>query len=118
MKCRQDLYNEAEQALNQLKITKALELFMKCAESDFNSIDVNTKIALCYQKKGDFYRAKEYVDKALMIDGDAILAKSIYEELKQEGNYSNYKKSSKNISSCNYRISFSSYNRCWGIFDN
>ncbi|WP_459479895.1 tetratricopeptide repeat protein [Clostridium saccharoperbutylacetonicum] len=92
---RQDLYNEAEQALNQLKITKALELFMKCAESDFNSIDVNTKIALCYQKKGDFYRAKEYVDKALMIDGDAILAKSIYEELKQEGNYSNYKKSSK-----------------------
>ncbi|MFT8347406.1 tetratricopeptide repeat protein [Clostridium saccharoperbutylacetonicum] len=92
---RQNLYNEAEQALNQLKITKALELFMKCAESDFNSIDVNTKIALCYQKKGDFYRAKEYIDKALIIDGDAILAKSIEEELKQEGNYLNYKKSSK-----------------------
>ena len=30
---------------------------------------------MCYQKKGDLYRAKEYIDKALSIDKNAITAK-------------------------------------------
>ena len=94
-KKRIDLYREGEQALKQLKIDKALELFNRCAESDFNTIKVNTAIGMCYQKKGDFYRAKEYVDKALRIDTNAITAKIIEKELKEEGVYSDNKSSSK-----------------------
>ena len=37
---------------------------------------------MCYQKKGDFYRAKEYIDKALRIDESAVAAKIIDKELK------------------------------------
>ena len=92
---RIDLYREGEQSLKQLKIDTALELFKRCAESDFNSIKVNIGIGMCYQKKGDFYRAKEYVDKALSIDKNAITAKIIEKELKEEGVYSEDKNSSK-----------------------
>jgi len=92
---RMDLYREGEQSLKQLKIDTALELFKRCAESDFNSIKVNIGIGMCYQKKGDFYRAKEYVDKALSIDKNAITAKIIEKELKEEGVYSEDKNSSK-----------------------
>jgi len=82
---RLDLYRQGEQALKQFKIDKALELFKICSESDFNAIKVNTGIAICYQKKGDLYKAKEYVDKALSIDQNAITAKIIKEELKEDG---------------------------------
>lgn len=92
---RLDLYKQGEQVLRQLKVDKALELFKKCSESDFNAIKVNTGIAICYQKKGDLYRAKEYVDKALSIDQNAITAKIIEKELKEGGLYSESKNSSK-----------------------
>ena len=92
---RLDLYKLGEQALKQLNIDKALELFKRCSESDFNVIKVNTGIAMCYQKKGDLYRAKEYVDKALSIDKNAITAKIIEKELKEDGIYLESKNSSK-----------------------
>lgn len=92
---RIDLYRQGEQALKQLKIDKALELFEKCAESDFNTIKVNTGIAMCYQKKGDLYRAKEYVEKALSIDKNAVTAKIIKKELKEDGIYLESQNSSK-----------------------
>ncbi|AWK50498.1 hypothetical protein DIC82_05380 [Clostridium beijerinckii] len=82
---RLDLYKQGEQALKQFKIDNALELFKICSESDFNAIKVNTGIAICYQKKGDLYKAKEYADKALSIDQNAITAKIIKKELKEDG---------------------------------
>lgn len=91
------LYNKAESALKQLKVDMALELFKECANSDFNCIKVNTGIALCYQKKGDFYRSKEYADKALNIDEDAVTAAVIEKELKNNGIYEENRKSSKGI---------------------
>ena len=45
-------------------------------------------------KKGDFYRAKEYVDKALGIDQNAVTAKIIEKELKENGIYLENKNSS------------------------
>lgn len=48
---RVDLYKQGERALKQLNIDMALELFQRCAESDFNAIKVNTGIGMCYQKK-------------------------------------------------------------------
>ena len=94
-KNRLDLYKQGEKALNQLNIDKALEVFNRCAESDFNAIKVNTGIGMCYQKKGDFYRAKEYIDKALRIDESAVAAKIIDKELKENGVYSESSNSSK-----------------------
>ncbi|EKQ52180.1 MULTISPECIES: tetratricopeptide repeat protein [unclassified Clostridium] len=95
---RLELYKLGEQALTQLKVDRALGFFSRCAESGFNSIKVNTAIALCYQKKGDFYRAKEYVDKALCIDQNEIIAKNIEKELKENGVYLESKnKSKKNL---------------------
>lgn len=91
---RIELYKQGERALKQLNVDKALELFKICAESDFNAIKVNTGIGICYQKKGDFYRAKKYVDKALGIDENAVTAKIIEKELKENGVYSENKNSS------------------------
>lgn len=91
------LYKKAENALKQLKVDMALELFKECASSDFNCIKVNTGMALCYQKKGDFYRAKEYADKALSIDEDAVTAGAIEKELKNNGVYEGNRRSSKGI---------------------
>ena len=92
---RLDLYKQAEQALRKLKIDMALDLFKRCSESDFNAIKVNTGIAMCYQKKGDLYKAKEYVDKALGIDQNAITAKIVEKELKEDGIYLESESSSK-----------------------
>jgi tetratricopeptide (TPR) repeat protein len=92
---RLDLYKQGEQALRQLKIDKALDLFKRCLESDFNAIKVNTGIAMCYQKKGDLYKAKEYLDKVLSIDQNAITAKIVEKKLKEDGIYLGSQNSSK-----------------------
>lgn len=92
---RFELYKQGEEALKQFKIDKALELFRICAESDFNSIKVNSGIAMCYQRKGDFNKAKEYVEKALRIDKNAFTARSIERELKDDGIYTESGESSK-----------------------
>lgn len=84
---RSELYKQGEELLKQLKVDKALDLFKRCAESDFNSIKVNTGIAICYQRKGNFYKASEYVRKALEIDEDAVTARIIEKELKDDNLY-------------------------------
>lgn len=94
---RLELYKQGEQAIKQLKVDEALQLFMRCAESDFNAIKVNTGIAMCYQKKGDLYKAKEYIDKALNIDENATTAKIIEKELKEDGVYLDYQNTSKSL---------------------
>ncbi|OOM76404.1 tetratricopeptide repeat protein [Clostridium sp. BL-8] len=82
---RLELYKRGEEALEQFKVDKALELFKICAESDFNLIKVNIAIAMCYQKKGEFIKAKEYLDKALSVDKNEVTAKIIGKELKDDG---------------------------------
>lgn len=94
-KNRLELYKQGERALKQLNVDEALKLFKQCAESDFNSIKVNTGIGMCYQKKGDPYRAKEYIDKALKIDQNAVTANVIDKELKESGIYLETTNSSK-----------------------
>lgn len=94
---REKIYKEAEQNLKKLNIDKALYLFNECTESTFNAIKVNTGIAMCYQKKGDNYRAKEYVDKALSIDREAVTANQIKKQLEDFGMYSGESGVSKRI---------------------
>lgn len=92
---RMRMYKEAEQLLKKSDIDNAIQLFLECAKSDFNSIKVNTGLAWCYQKKGDYYRAKEYVDKALKIDKNAVTANEIRRQLDEMDLYYGEKKSSK-----------------------
>lgn len=92
---RLELYRDGEKALKKLNIELALELFSRCALSDFNSIRVNIGLAICYQKKGDYNKALEYIQKALKIDSINEEAIKVKKELLDFGGYKIKKKSSK-----------------------
>ncbi|SFC82720.1 tetratricopeptide repeat protein [Clostridium uliginosum] len=91
---RGQLYLLGEKKLKELNIQEAITLFEKCAESDFNSIKVNTALSLCYQKKGQFEKSIEHMNKALSIDKNSKMAKQIKKELIE---VKAYKDSSKKI---------------------
>lgn len=67
-KKRLDIYNEALGLFNEVKISEALELFLKCCDSDFNSINVNNYIAACYIKIGDYNKALQHLNKVSQFD--------------------------------------------------
>lgn len=94
---RLETYISGEIELKNLRIDNAINLFKKCAESDFNSIKVNTALALCYQKKGEFKLAQEYVNKALRLDINSATAKTIKKNLILTGVYQEERKSYKKI---------------------
>ena len=94
---RLKLYKEAEYNLKNMNIDKAIALFRECAQSDFNSIKVNTGIGMCYIRKGDNFRAKEYIDKALQIDNEAVTANEVKKDLIKLGVYSSENTASKNV---------------------
>lgn len=94
---RIEKYKDAEYNLKNMNIDKALMLFRECMESEFNSIKVNTGIAMCYMRKGDNYRAKEFIDKALHIDNEAVTANALKKDLINLGVYSNENRVSKKV---------------------
>lgn len=94
---RIEKYKDAEYNLKNMNIDKAMMLFRQCMESEFNSIKVNTGIAMCYMRKGDNYRAKEFIDKALHIDNEAVTANALKKDLINLGLYSNENRVSKKV---------------------
>jgi tetratricopeptide (TPR) repeat protein len=62
------LYVKAVKLVQNVEIIKALEILQKCAESDYNSINVNNYLCVCYMKIGDFESAINSVEKVLTID--------------------------------------------------
>lgn len=94
---RIEKYKDAEYNLKNMNIDKAMMLFRECMESEFNSIKVNTGIAMCYMRKGDNYRAKEFIDKALHIDNEAVTANALKKDLINLGLYSNENRVSKKV---------------------
>ena len=73
-----EIYNEAELLIKKLNIDEALNLLSLCKESDFNHINVNSLIALCYFKKGNYNESQKYINKVLEVDknnGKAITIK-------------------------------------------
>ena len=78
---RLNLYNDAERALRNLNIDAALNMLLTCAVSDFNLIKVNTSLALCYQKKGQYEKAYDYVSKALKVNKNYQQAVDLKKEL-------------------------------------
>lgn len=54
--------------ISKVKISEALSVLKRCTESDFNYINVNNNIALCYIKQAKYEEAKSYIDKVLKVD--------------------------------------------------
>ena len=78
---RLDLYNKAVECINNFEIDKAIELLVLCTESDFNSINVNKYLAICYLRKGDYLKSNENLSKLIEIDKVNVYAKEINKEL-------------------------------------
>lgn len=76
-------FKEGEVFLARLMLDKAIEKFKSCTESDFNSIKVNTCLAICYIKKGEYPIASAHVSKALSIDKNYVQAIHLAKELEE-----------------------------------
>ncbi|MCI1944729.1 tetratricopeptide repeat protein [Clostridium luticellarii] len=72
---RFNLYKRALVLIKELKINEALKLLERCAESDYNYIEINNYSALCYIKKGSYNRALEKINNVLKVDVDNLQAK-------------------------------------------
>lgn len=88
---RLQLYITALSLIKELKINEALSLLQKCTGSDFNCINVNNHIALCYMRIGEYNKAFEYVEKVLAVDKNNSMSKQIMKTLKTYGDVANNK---------------------------
>lgn len=79
---RKELYEHAEELMYNLEIDEAIKILNTCRESDFNSINVNTALAKCYLKKGEYESVKTYLEEVFKIDKYNIIARQINNELK------------------------------------
>lgn len=73
---RAELFKEGVKYYDDINIPKALELFLKCSESDFNSINVNNYLSSCYIKLGDYNNALKHIGKVSIFDEKNIIATS------------------------------------------
>lgn len=78
---RLSLYLEGEELLKKLRIDDAINNFLICKESDFNSLRVNIALSICYIRKGDYSTSIFYITKALDIDKENEKVKSLVKEL-------------------------------------
>lgn len=78
---RKILYNKAISFIKKLKINEAIPLLEQCSESDFNMIDVNNYLALCYIKKGEYSKSIELLDKVFQIDRNNKMARQTRKSL-------------------------------------
>ncbi|MPM07523.1 hypothetical protein SDC9_53829 [bioreactor metagenome] len=86
---RKDLYEKAEELINDLNIDEALKNLSICKESDFNSINVNNALATCYLRKAEYSLSMEYVEKVISIDKFNYKAKNIKKEINEILNINN-----------------------------
>lgn len=82
---RLKLYKVSLEFIRELKIQEALNLLQKCAESDFNYINVNSNLALCYIKEGQYDKAVKYIEKVFSVDKQNTMAKEIRKKLQSYG---------------------------------
>lgn len=75
------LYSLAESDIREFKIDDALEKLEKCRVSDFNSINVNNSLTICYLRKGNYLRAMEFNEKALNINKEGKTALEIKNQI-------------------------------------
>jgi tetratricopeptide (TPR) repeat protein len=75
------LYSSALKLIKELRIREALKVLEKCRESDFNSININNYISLCYIKVGEYDKALKYISLVKRIDKTNKSADDNKEEL-------------------------------------
>lgn len=71
---RNNLFESALKLIKEGKINNAIVTLDKCKESDFNYIDVNNYLSVCYIGKGKYSKAKIHIDKVLKLDKKNKLA--------------------------------------------
>ncbi|MBU3188549.1 tetratricopeptide repeat protein [Clostridium bowmanii] len=87
------LYVSSLELIKSFNISGALEILEQCEDSDFNFINVNNLISLCYIKQGEYDKALPHIVKVLKTDKKntaAIMNKKTlieYGNLKREINY-------------------------------
>ena len=82
---RFSLYTSAISLINELKIKEALDLLIKCKESDYNGINVNNAISTCYITVGQYEEAINYINKVLEIDRKNDIVNSNIKNLIKNG---------------------------------
>ncbi|AAO37014.1 hypothetical protein DP149_11170 [Clostridium tetani] len=71
---RNNLFESALELIKEGKINNAITTLNKCRESDFNYIDVNNYLSICYISKEEYSKAKIHIDKVLGLDKKNKLA--------------------------------------------
>ncbi|UZW13939.1 tetratricopeptide repeat protein [Clostridium pasteurianum] len=71
---RLKVYVKAIKEINSMRINEALELLLECDNSDFNTINVNNYLCICYIKQGDFEKAREKLEKVISLDKNNSMA--------------------------------------------
>lgn len=99
---RLTLYNDAVYFMKKLNFKKALELLKKCKVSDYNSINVNNAICVCYMKLGRYNEGAYCVNEVLKINKNNKTALKNKKELiksgiKKKNLYSNNKNMNKKV---------------------
>lgn len=61
-------YVKAVNLIKKVNINEALNLLLGCSESDYNSINVNNYLCICYMKKGEFKKSIDCLNKVKKID--------------------------------------------------
>lgn len=69
------LYVKAVQLIAEVNIIEAIGLLEKCAESDYNTINVNNCLCICYMKTGDYNKAIKCMEKVFKVDRENETAK-------------------------------------------
>lgn len=88
---KMELYKDAEELIQDLAIDEAIEILEVCSESDFNYININNSLAICYFRKGDDVKVKEYLEKVFKLDRYNEKAKIINKKLESIYKYKNRK---------------------------
>ncbi len=75
------LYSQGVLFFNEVKVRKALECFVECENSHFNSINLWSYIALSYMKLGDYDNCIKYMEQILSVDRNNSIALEINKQL-------------------------------------
>lgn len=75
------LYCSAERDIKEFKIDDAIRKLEICIESDFNSINVNNSLSVCYLRKANYMQAIDFNEKSLNIDKEGKKALEIKNEI-------------------------------------
>ncbi|MDV4149225.1 tetratricopeptide repeat protein [Clostridium sp. AL.422] len=88
---KMELYREAVELIENLAIGEAIDILESCMKSDFNSINVNNALAVCYFRKGDNDKVKEHLEKVFRLDRNNEKAKRVNKKLDSLYKYKNRK---------------------------